>query len=192
MSVQSEINRISGNVTAALAAIAEKGVSVPSGSKSDALAALIAAIEAGGGGGTEFFVEKGTMTPAENLFVETYNSEQTFQIPISQELFPLAYAVHTDTKTQGHTKSMYGQFVDVYDSFGNPVVSCVMSYTKYYNSSYVSGDNREMTTIKNFWDKGTLFPKSYNTGQTITAGCLVKWWVIGVKGVTIDEIFSEL
>lgn len=50
MSVQSEINRISGNVTAALAAIAEKGVDVPAGSKSDALASLIAAIEAGGGG----------------------------------------------------------------------------------------------------------------------------------------------
>lgn len=40
------------NVTAALAAIADKGVTVPDGSNSDSLAALIAAIEAGGGGGT--------------------------------------------------------------------------------------------------------------------------------------------
>ena len=40
------------NVTAALAAIAGKGVTVPEGSNSDSLAALIAAIEAGGGGGT--------------------------------------------------------------------------------------------------------------------------------------------
>lgn len=38
------------NVTAALAAIADKGVTVPDGSNSDSLAALIAAIEAGGGG----------------------------------------------------------------------------------------------------------------------------------------------
>lgn len=51
MSVQSEINRISGNVTAALAAIAEKGVTVDSGSTSDDLATLIAAIEAGSGEG---------------------------------------------------------------------------------------------------------------------------------------------
>lgn len=51
MSVQSEINRISSNVTAALAAIADKGVTVPDGSNSDSLASLIAAIEAGGGGG---------------------------------------------------------------------------------------------------------------------------------------------
>ena len=40
------------NVTAALAAIAGKGVTVPDGSNSDSLASLIAAIEAGGGGGT--------------------------------------------------------------------------------------------------------------------------------------------
>lgn len=49
MSVQTQIDRISGNVTAALAAIAEKGVTVPDGSNSDALAELIASIEAGGG-----------------------------------------------------------------------------------------------------------------------------------------------
>ena len=50
MSVQTQIDRISGNVSAALAAIAEKGVTVPDGSNSDALAELILSIEAGGGG----------------------------------------------------------------------------------------------------------------------------------------------
>lgn len=50
MSVQTEIDRISGNVTAALAAIAEKGVTVPDGSNSDALHELILSIQAGGGG----------------------------------------------------------------------------------------------------------------------------------------------
>ena len=41
MSISSEINRISGNVSAALLKIASKGVTVPSGSKSDDLADLI-------------------------------------------------------------------------------------------------------------------------------------------------------
>ena len=50
MSVQTQIDGISGNVSAALAAIAEKGVTVPDGSNSDALAELIASIQAGGGG----------------------------------------------------------------------------------------------------------------------------------------------
>lgn len=69
MSVQSEITRISGNVSAALAAIAEKGVSVPDGSKSDALASLIASIEAGGGGGG---AKSGSYTASErgSAFIE--------------------------------------------------------------------------------------------------------------------------
>lgn len=48
MSIGTDVARIKGNITAALAAIADKGVSVPDGSTSDALAGLIASIEAGG------------------------------------------------------------------------------------------------------------------------------------------------
>ena len=58
MSIQTEIDRISGNVSAALSAIAEKGVTVTDGSTSDALASLIASIEAGGGK-----IANGTYTP---------------------------------------------------------------------------------------------------------------------------------
>lgn len=50
MSIQTQIDRISGNVSAALSAIAEKGVTVPDGSNSDALAELITSIKQGGGG----------------------------------------------------------------------------------------------------------------------------------------------
>ena len=49
MSIQSEINRISGNVADALDAIEDKGVTVPAGSNSDDLADLIAQISGGGG-----------------------------------------------------------------------------------------------------------------------------------------------
>ena len=51
MSIGTDVARIKGNIAAALAAIADKGVTVPDGSTSDALAGLIASIEAGGGGG---------------------------------------------------------------------------------------------------------------------------------------------
>ena len=50
MSIQSEINRISGNVANALTAIANKGVTIPAGSNSDDLATLIGQIQQGGGG----------------------------------------------------------------------------------------------------------------------------------------------
>ena len=48
MSVQTQIDRIAGNVTAALSAIGEKGVTVPDGSNSNNLAELIAQISSGG------------------------------------------------------------------------------------------------------------------------------------------------
>lgn len=66
MSIQTQIDRISGNVSAALSAIAEKGVTVPDGSNSDALAELIAAIEAGGSAPGFAKVATGTMTPSNN------------------------------------------------------------------------------------------------------------------------------
>lgn len=50
MSISSEISRISQNVSDSLNAVAAKGVTVPSGSNSDDLAALIAQISGGGGG----------------------------------------------------------------------------------------------------------------------------------------------
>ena len=68
MSVQSEITRLSDNVTAALAAIADKGVTVPDGSNSDSLAALIESIEAGGAG--ELFHAE--ITPATSGEVLTF------------------------------------------------------------------------------------------------------------------------
>ena len=48
MSIQTEITRISGNVSDALDAIAAKGVTIPSGSNSDDMATLIGQISTGG------------------------------------------------------------------------------------------------------------------------------------------------
>ena len=61
MSISSEISRISQNISDSLTAVANKGVTVPSGSNSDDLADLIAQIS--GGGGTSWQTEfSGTVT----------------------------------------------------------------------------------------------------------------------------------
>ena len=75
MSIATDVARIKGNITAALAAIADKGVTVPEGSTSDALAELIASIEAGGGGGYNFdgnprWISSGEFTPANTITVD--------------------------------------------------------------------------------------------------------------------------
>ena len=51
MSVQSEIDRIAGAKSDIATAITNKGVTVPSGTKLDGMAALIGSIESGGSGG---------------------------------------------------------------------------------------------------------------------------------------------
>ena len=63
MSIVTEISRLKSAKSAIAAAIAGKGVTVPSGTLIDGMAALIESIEAGGGGG--FQVALGTFTPAE-------------------------------------------------------------------------------------------------------------------------------
>ena len=67
MSIQTQIDRISGNISSALAAIADKGVTVPDGSTSDALAELIASIEAGGSTSVFAKVATGTITPSSSV-----------------------------------------------------------------------------------------------------------------------------
>lgn len=77
MSVQSQIDRISDAVQDAIAAITEKGVTVPDGTKVDGLAALISAIESGGGNidFTPFSnVVWGTITPATDTTLVYYAS----------------------------------------------------------------------------------------------------------------------
>ena len=53
MSVQTEISRLESAKQAIASAIADKGVTVPSGTMLDGMAALIAIIEAGGGGSSD-------------------------------------------------------------------------------------------------------------------------------------------
>ena len=83
MSVQSEIQRLSGNVSAALTAISNKGVTVPTGSKSDDLATLIAQISGGGGSGyTRTIISpERTVTPASNstYYSATLNVSEGFE-----------------------------------------------------------------------------------------------------------------
>ena len=58
MSIQTDLTRIKNAKSAIKAAIEGKGVTVPDGTLLDGMAALIDAIEAGGGGATEPYIEE--------------------------------------------------------------------------------------------------------------------------------------
>ena len=82
MSIQTQIDRISGNVSAALSAIAEKGVTVPDGSNSDALAELILSIDAGGGGDSVSDDGNGNIT-INALYSFTYTDDGNGNLTVS-------------------------------------------------------------------------------------------------------------
>ena len=63
MSIQTELTRLTNAKAAIQTAIEGKGVTVPSGTLLDGMAALIESIEAGGGGNASVF---GSITPASN------------------------------------------------------------------------------------------------------------------------------
>lgn len=68
MGIGTDISRIKTNVADALAALTEKGVTVPADTNSDSLARLIESIAAGGG---EFCYKSGTVTPASDAYTVT-------------------------------------------------------------------------------------------------------------------------
>lgn len=66
MSIQTDLTRIKNSKAAIKAAIEGKGVTVPDGTMLDGMAALIEAIQAGGGG-ESVEISKGKITPNENI-----------------------------------------------------------------------------------------------------------------------------
>lgn len=90
MSISSEITRISNAKTAIAESIANKGVTVPSGTKIDGMATLIDSIQTGGGGDTsETWVLNESLSIIRNTFVDAQiqfvSNGQTFsRIKISR------------------------------------------------------------------------------------------------------------
>ena len=121
MSIQTELTRITNAKAAIKAAIEGKGVTVPDGTLLDGMAALIAAIEAGGGGGDfilgEFTLAANTMgyILAEDIdeptFIAVYKVENITDDDYSFVM--LAYLktggkyYHVGLKNNPNPKAMY-------------------------------------------------------------------------------------
>lgn len=97
--MQTNLTTEQANITAALAALAEKGVTVPAGANSNALAGLIAAIESGGVFAT------GEVTLSE--------SQQTLNITHDLGITPKVFCVFLSTEK---TPANYGNVCVIYTS----------------------------------------------------------------------------
>lgn len=197
MSVQTQIDRIDGNVKKALAKIAEKGVTVASDANSDDLEALIAAIEAGGGGGN-ISMSFGNISPAEQtgeltishglgktpnffaVFIQNSYSGDTSSTPQSMQIILFApkksaYGANVGN-SKGTTSTLLGTFsgTKTYDTVSSSVRS-----GKAASSSYIIISANE-TSVTVYTVKGDKKPKFIAAGE-------YRWIAISNEDVTYWE-----
>lgn len=159
MSVQSEITRIQDNVTAALAAIADKGVTVPDGSTSDALATLIASIEAGGGSTNKAF-NTYTYIPASNSSYGPYLNANE----INGEPPAYVFAQYVPEESVTATKNNYIRSVFLERTSFDGINATYKRYITAYVSLESSRYAPHVTTMT--YDSGTFY---------FTSGALYTW-----------------
>ena len=148
------------NIDAALAAIADKGVTVPDGSTSDALAALIESIEAGGGGN----IVAGSFTPTSNMTTfkvnHNFNTKDIcFVVFMSDNKAYVARGVLYSSFTNGRKSWMVYNNENSYFSqiFGNTGVPTITTESVdltgfFYNSVFIGGS----TYTYFVWKKGEV------------------------------------
>lgn len=172
MGIASDWARIKGNINAALTAIANKGVTVPDGSTSDALAELIASIETGGG----MKVCCGTFTPVENTVTYTVEHD-LLKMPriYCYMLSTIAYKGITNEANPTHRFIICcdfwdnGSLVTVSKTSGFPFVTRY-SY-EFKNNDYISSISEKSITFGN---------SSLNTDYNVfKANTEYMWFVAG-------------
>lgn len=118
--MQTNLTTEQANITAALAALAEKGVEVPAGANSNALAGLIAAIEAGGGN-----VAYGSFVIPDYPGAHTHTIETGLNGDIKY------FAIWRDAINH---RSTYTDLVCVCTTFGSKFTSSNTGYVMYQSS----------------------------------------------------------
>ena len=174
MSIQTEIDRISGNVSAALSAIVEKGVTVPDGSTSDALAELIASIEAGGGsGGTQ--LAYGTFTPA----ADTYDYVVTHNLGVMPDLIVVW---SSDASTPSTSKGVLA--IGTLARIGSNAQWFLRYRSSYYNYFAKTGDISQGRSSHPFGVVNETSFVVFTSGLGNYASAGVEYAYVAIKGIT--------
>ena len=152
MSIQTDLSRIKGAKASIKAAIEGKGVTVPDGTLLDGMAALIEAIEAGGGGGgvlpTPFTnITTGTFILASLMYCDKY--------PITHGLgiAPTLFAVYNDVNVSSSSSVAF----IIYLAHSNTNISYVGAFA---NSKGVFGKIEASDVVVN--ENTFTFKDSYS------------------------------
>lgn len=160
MSIQTELTRLTNAKAAIQTAIEGKGVTVPSGTLLDGMAALIESIEAGGGGN----IVAGSFTPTNNM--TTFKVNHNFNTKdicfvvfmtdnkayVARGVLYSSFINNKKSWTVYNTESSY--FTSIFGNAGNPTITTesVDLTAFFYNSVFISGS----TYTYFVWKKGEL------------------------------------
>ena len=160
MSIQTELTRLTNAKAAIQTAIEGKGVTVPSGTLLDGMAALIESIEAGGGGN----IVAGSFTPTSNMttFKVNHNFNTTdicFVVFMSDNKAYVARGVLYSSFSKGRKSWMVyngenSYFTGIFGNANNPTITTEsVDLTAFvYNSVFISGS----TYTYFVWKKGEV------------------------------------
>ena len=155
MSVQSEIDRIAGAKSDISTAITNKGVTVPSGTKLDGMAALIDSIS----GGEDVIIKRVTFRPSANLLLSDNRcviNHNCGKIP--KAVFIFSNNTSTSYVGYGYIFNFSGSNnttdVSMYTSFGVSAgtyrvafTTTTMKFTADSNQRYTAGKNYYFTFV---------------------------------------------
>ena len=180
MSIATDVSRIKGNITAALAAIADKGVTVPDGSTSDALAGMIASIEAGGIQLTYnrlYVAATGTFTPTERTGVS-----ESSPLIIEHDSGIIPFLVHVTASRVSKVNDMYYMVSWLVPHWNASYYSTNHIYSvsaRKASSNY--NTSSEKGNIGVTWDaqKVTIYQK--NLSLYVNTDITYTWYVYGIE-----------
>ena len=188
MSIQSEITRISGNVSGALSAIANKGVTVPAGSNSDDLADLIVQIPSGGGGTVR------TTTG-------TFTGDNTTSVSISCDFSPDLIYVYGDMSASVGDRGVVAITIvkDITILHTSDTSTSVVNESVTYAATHgVSGYVKDATECRAEYSNGTLtiITGASSSSNRFASGItysykLMTWTAGGATQHTIHLEFSD-
>lgn len=184
MSIQTELTRLTNAKAAIKAAIEGKGVTVPDGTLLDGMAALIDAIEAGGGGDS-IKIDVGTFTPAENT--SKYQVTPSIQIDnvVLQALIPNVDAAGLSFIPLNSAGCYFGYNIPNYPS---RMVSYQFSYASYNGVPLSQGGYAQVDRLSFYNINSAPFSKNFSnplgTGLNSSyfkflAGVEYMWFRIG-------------
>ena len=137
MSIQTELTRLTNAKAAIKAAIEGKGVTVPSDTLLDGMAALIESIEAGS---TSNNIVVGSFTLSESL---TTSSPLYIDVTFPKDEFPLMYLVYEDTSNLSHNDTSHTAIrlrsvIAIREKNRSPDYHTFMAISSYNNASQYS------------------------------------------------------